>query len=189
MLMADSGRFAPWRSHSPVMRRVLVVNGHPDPRPERFCAALCNAYADGARSAGHRVRSMRVGELPLSTDSVEFAIAREQIGWSDRLLVAFPIWLGGPPPAVVRVFDAFAKEDRAVFGEHVDPPGMERRSHLVMTASLPSLLYRSSGIPHVGSMPGMRSSPPTIIGSVNSISEEDRRRWLREMENLGAKVK
>jgi len=30
----------------------LLVNGHPDPSPERFCSALCDAYEDGARKAG-----------------------------------------------------------------------------------------------------------------------------------------
>jgi len=190
MLIAASRRLlSAWSAQSSSTRRVLVFNGHPDPRPQRFCAALCEAYAEGARAAGHGVRMIRVGELPLSKDSVEFAVAREQISWSDRLFVVFPIWLGSPPPAVLRVFDAFNREEKNTFRKCSNPVGAERQSHLVMTASLPALLYRSKDAVHPRSLPGVKAGPPTIIGSVDTISAEDRRRWLWEMQTLGAKVK
>ena len=190
MLIAASRRLlSAWTPQLPLTRRVLVVNGHPDPRPQRFCFALCDACANGARSAGHRVRTMLVGDLPLRTDAVEFAVAQEQIGWSDRLFVVFPIWLGSPPPALLRVFEAFSEKDAAELKKGRDSVGTERQTHLVMTASLPALLYRSKGAVHPRSLPGVKAGPPTIIGSVNTISREDRRHWLCEMHRLGVKVK
>ena len=44
-------------------RNILVVNGHPDPRPERFCAALCDAYSAGAQAQGCATRRLDVGSL------------------------------------------------------------------------------------------------------------------------------
>ena len=41
-----------WSGRATQARHILVVNGHPDPAPERFCAALCDAYEEGAVEAG-----------------------------------------------------------------------------------------------------------------------------------------
>ncbi|HWA60997.1 MAG TPA: hypothetical protein VG939_06460 [Caulobacteraceae bacterium] len=40
------------------MRRILIVNGHPDPAPERLCAALASAYGEAARAAGRETRRL-----------------------------------------------------------------------------------------------------------------------------------
>ena len=44
-------------------RRVVVIQGHPDPDPNRFCRALADAYAAGAMAAGHPVRRIEVAQL------------------------------------------------------------------------------------------------------------------------------
>lgn len=58
-------------------RRILIINGHPDARPERLCAALAAAYAAGARAAGHEVQSLSIGEIPVAMleDAADFAAA------------------------------------------------------------------------------------------------------------------
>ena len=187
MLIAPSRLLTAWGRPAPATRRVLVVNGHPDPRPERYCAALCEAYANGARSVGHRIRSLQVGNLPLSTEAIEFAVALEQLLWSDQIFVAFPIWFSGPPPAVSRLFEAFAREEKAIFKESPDPPAQDRGADLVITATMPSLLYRSSDSLSA-TLPGTRPSAPTIIGSIDTISNDDRNDWLDQMKRLGARI-
>ena len=42
---------------------ILVINGHPDPSPERLAAALAKAYAEGAETAGHQVRRIDIGAV------------------------------------------------------------------------------------------------------------------------------
>ena len=37
-------------------KRILVINGHPDPAPEHLCAALADAYARGYAFAAGVVR-------------------------------------------------------------------------------------------------------------------------------------
>ncbi len=69
--MLQLERFVPvlLRSAPHHPRRILVVNGHPDPRPERFCAALCARPIRMAPSpAGWEVRRLDVGKLDLSAD-------------------------------------------------------------------------------------------------------------------------
>ncbi|HYQ99048.1 MAG TPA: hypothetical protein VET86_03330 [Casimicrobiaceae bacterium] len=36
-------------------KRILILPGHPDPRPERLCRALAEACHAGATDAGHGV--------------------------------------------------------------------------------------------------------------------------------------
>ena len=40
--------------------RVLIIDGHPDARPERFTHALAAAYREGAEAAGHAASRLRV---------------------------------------------------------------------------------------------------------------------------------
>ncbi len=59
---------------------------------------------------------------------------------------------------------------------------------MIITASLPSLLYRGraggslSGMRH---LVGLEEAPTTVIGSIDAISKSDRERWLFEMRQRG----
>jgi len=44
-------------------RHIIILQGHPDPKGDRFCHALANAYAKGAKEAGHEVETIPVGKL------------------------------------------------------------------------------------------------------------------------------
>lgn len=44
-------------------KRIVIIQGHPDKSPERFCRALASAYERGAREAGHDVRRIDVATL------------------------------------------------------------------------------------------------------------------------------
>ncbi|MET0533537.1 MAG: NAD(P)H-dependent oxidoreductase [Steroidobacter sp.] len=74
--------------------RILVIDGHPDPAPERFLHALANAYRDGAAAARHEVRCVRVADL-------NFSLLRSQLqrGKSARVIVTM-----GMPAFVYRWF-------------------------------------------------------------------------------------
>lgn len=55
-------------------KRIVIIDGHPDSREERFIHALARAYQSGAESAGHEVRIISVGtpEFPLLRTSEDF---------------------------------------------------------------------------------------------------------------------
>lgn len=43
------------------MRRILVIDGHPD--VGSYCAALAHAYVEGAGASGHEVRLLRLRDM------------------------------------------------------------------------------------------------------------------------------
>ena len=95
-------------------RHVAIIQGHPDPEHRHFCHALADAYAIGAREAGHDVVFIDVARLdfPLarSRDDLEHrpppeAIRQAQIALAraDHIVLVFPIW-NGAMPAVLKGF-------------------------------------------------------------------------------------
>ena len=47
----------------PEGKRIVIIQGHPDPRGHHFAHALARAYADGAAKAGHEVDVVNVASL------------------------------------------------------------------------------------------------------------------------------
>jgi putative NADPH-quinone reductase len=137
-------------------KRVLIVNGHPDGRPERLCAALAEAYAEGAVQGGHEVRRIEVAKLsvpwlrtadaflapPASSDIVR---AQDDILWAQHIVVVHPLWLGAAP-AMLKAF----MEQVACNGFFLDasargfPKGklQGRSARLVVSMGMPAVFYR-----------------------------------------------
>ncbi len=185
-------------------RRVLVINGHPDPSPERFAAALAGAYVLGASGAGHQIRRLDVGELcfPLVRSEAEFmgdapeAIreAQEAILWAEHLVIIFPLWLGAVP-AVLKGF----LEQVFRYGFALSPPGgpmkgllRGRSARLVITMGMPAPVFRwvfgafgarslERGLLWLSGVSPLRR---TILGNVEA-SPQQRRRWLDHLNALG----
>ena len=177
-------------------RNLLVVNGHPDPRPERFCAALCAAYEAGARERGCATRRLDVGMLdlgaladaaapegePLNNLEHAFRLLRA----ADRLAIVYPLWADSPPADLRRLFDYVARLDAYL---HPDAVGQAKAARVIVTTALPGLLYRAKLAREPANplaLCGVAAGEPTFIGSVGSISPAQRKRWLREMRTLGA---
>lgn len=171
-------------------RNILVVNGHPDPRPERFCAALCDAYAAGAEARGCATRRLDVGALNLPApvpandaepwDSVEQAF--RLVRAADRLAIIYPLWADGPPAELNRLFDYVAR-----LGKYLGPGSAPsaKAAKVLVTTSLPALLYRSKLKPLA--LSGVDTGEPTFIGSVDAISVAQRMKWLEDVQALGAR--
>ena len=108
-------------------KKIVVINGHPDSRPERFCAALAGAYVAGAVAAGHTVRRIDVGALaPAPIRSMQdFAgepppairQVQENIAWAEHLVLLYPLWLGGPPAVLKAFFEQVFRYGFALGGE------------------------------------------------------------------------
>lgn len=172
------------------MKRLLIINGHPDPRPERFCGALTRAYEHGAVAAGWETRLIEIGNLPLS--SIEAAGHGEpldtdlldvlgDIEWANRLAIVFPLWFDKPPEAL-----------KVIFGHaDVESARKGRRAHLIVTMDMPAFAYRSMlrpGAPKKAlalSIPGVVPDEPVLIGCVTTITAEQRRQWLETVRGYG----
>ena len=197
MLSGLSHMCSAWRGHPGPVNRVLVINGHPDPGPGRYCAALCAAYAAGAQASGCKMHRLEVGAVTTpGTESgrpswlgSEVAEVVERIWKADRLFIAFPMWLGGPPPALLLVLDEFTRwqdSEAERTGERV----AVKEAHIVVTASFPSLFYRARrGAPAAewaAPLSGLHVAQSILIGSMDLISLEERKRWLIEVGRLGS---
>ena len=89
-------------------QRILIIQGHPDGKVPHFCHALAQAYAQGAREAGHQIESVDVARLdfPLLRSKSDWdhgapppslAAAQEAVQQAQHLVILFPLWLGGMP--------------------------------------------------------------------------------------------
>ncbi len=174
------------------MKRLLVINGHPDPRPARFCGALARAYERGAAQGGWQTRRINIGDLPLSsietvtrggTPDAEVLSALGDIDWANRLAIVFPLWFDKPPAALGAIF-GYADED--------DREG--RKAHVIITMDMPAFAYRSLLRPDASrkslalSIPGVIPDDPVLIGCVTSISQEQRLQWLEAMRDYGQRT-
>jgi putative NADPH-quinone reductase len=129
-------------------RRILILNGHADHRPERLCSGLCDAYTTAAAGAGHQVRRLDVAALdfPLIRTAQDFidgppppdiAAAQATMGWAEHLVIVHPLWLGGPPALLNGFFEQVFRYDFALPAEPEGrPKGLlaGRSARLIVTA-------------------------------------------------------
>lgn len=159
-------------------RRVLVVNGHPDPSPERFCAALCESFSDGARAGGAEVRQLTAARVD---QDASLADAIATIAWATHLTVIFPLWLGGMPGAL----DALFRQNQRK-SQHFTPD--DRPMHTIVTMDLPGFLHRKTMNDDSGHglrLAGFERQAQDFIGSVASLTTEQRGNWLHAMRERG----
>lgn len=188
--------------------QICVINGHPDPSPERLVHALCDAYTEGAISAGHDVDRIDVGALDFDYlgSAAEFetpppepiASVRGKIAAAEHVFLAFPLWLGSMP-AKARGF--FEQVGRGHFYLAPDETGdgwprrmMKGKSmRIVVTMGMPGMLYKVAM--DAGSLKalergmfgisGFKPIHHSIFGGVDTASEAKRASWFTEMRELG----
>ena len=88
------------------MKKVLIINGHPN--PNSYNHALAQAYATGAREAGAEVQELVISDLDFQPSlsygyqqrielEPDLVKAQELILWADHLVWVHPVWWGGLP--------------------------------------------------------------------------------------------
>ena len=138
-------------------RRILILQGHPDTSAPHFCHALAEAYAEGARQAGHEVRSIDVAQLdfPLLRSKAEWEHGplppallpvQQAIAEAGHLVLFFPLWLGGMPALVKGFLEQVARPGFALAKDEEHPFGRKlltgRSARIVVTMGMPALVYR-----------------------------------------------
>lgn len=178
------------------MASISIINGHPDPSPGRFCAALCAAYCEGAREAGHTVAEVAVGalDLPYLTGQDEFETppppaieaAQETVRGAQHIVLIYPLWLG-TMPAKLKAFLEHLGRAHFLIGP-TDGPGWPAKKmrgksvHLVVTMGMPGLAYRAFFGAHslkamergIFAIAGFRPIRHTIFGAVGDPKRRER---------------
>ena len=192
-----------------IPKRILILLGHPS--SDSFCAALAETYAAAARSAGHAVRELRLGQLdfdpilhegyrqvqPLEADLLA---AQDAIRWAEHLVFAYPIWWGGAPALlkgfVDRVFlpgYAFKYRPGKAFPAQLLKG---RAAQLLVTMDTPPWYFR-----WVYHMPGIHQLRKTTLefcgikpvrvasfGPILHSTVAQRARWLAQAEALARRL-
>lgn len=189
------------------MTRIFLLNGHPDPSPERFCSALIDAYADGARRSGHEVRRLDLGAMDFpfiktAEQSNKGEVApdalrvQNALTWSDHIVLVFPLWLDDQP-ALLRAlfeqvfrygfvhenFDQTKKRLKGKTAHTIVTMGVSRWEYLTKSRAYGVRMLETGLWKYAGIKPVRR----TLIGSVHSIDEAARKASLGKLRDAGAK--
>jgi putative NADPH-quinone reductase len=182
-------------------QRILVILGHPS--ASSFCSALADAYTHAAKTAGHEVRFLRLGDLnfdptlhhgytqvqPLEPDLFS---AQSDILWASHLTFVFPIWWGGIPALMKGFIDriflpGFAFKYRA--GKAFPDKLLHgRTAHLLVTLDTPPWYYRwFYRMPGVHQMRkttlafcGIKPTKTLLLGPVLNSTAAQRAKWLKQ---------
>lgn len=190
-------------------KRILILLGHPDPRPERFCRALAQAYHTGAVEAGHEVAVIDVARVDFSALKTKseweapiadaLRVPQEALAWAEHIVIVFPLWLG-TMPALLKAF--FEQVLRPGFAFENKGPGrwekklLGRSARIVVTMGMPSFLYkwyfRAHGIRsferNVLDFVGIGPIHETLLGMVEARDQATRERWLVRITELGRRA-
>lgn len=189
-------------------RQIVIIEGHPDPADTHYCHALAEAYARGARDAGHEVSRIAVGslEVPYLLNMGEFEKgdlpehlqpARDAIGGADHLLIVYPLWLGTMPAKLKAFLEQILRPGFAfdyLEGGRWRKKLTDRSARVVVTMGMPALAYRFYFGAHslkslernILKFVGIKPVRESLIGMVEG-SAKHREKWLKKMEALGRK--
>lgn len=188
-------------------RNILIIQGHPDPRGDRFGHALAAAYAEAARAAGHHINVLDIARLdfPLLRTKEDFEdgpvpdaifAAQQTIGRADHLVFFYPLWLGDMP-ALLKGFleQAFRPGfavGRADRGNRSGGLLKGKSARIVVTMGMPAFIYRWFFGAHslislrrnILQFSGVRPVRASLVGLVEGAARR-RTQWLERMRSLG----
>lgn len=189
-------------------KRILMIFG--TPKSASFGHALGEAYALGARSEGHVVRMLKLGELDFDpvlhngyeqSQNLEHDLleAQREIHWAEHLVFVYPVWWGGLPSVLSGFLDrvlmpgfAFKTHGR----KHISNELLRgRTAELLVTMDTPPRYFRwVYGAPAHRQMVrtvlafcGVKTKRLSEFAPVRTSTEEQRQQWLRKAEMLGRK--
>ena len=188
--------------------QITIIQGHPDPEGGHLCHALAQAYAEGAREAGHELRTVDVAKIqfPLLRSAHAWqheplppalADAQDAIRWGDHLVFFFPLWLGDMPALLKGFLEQIAREGFAFAKSDDNPMGKKllkgRTARVVVTMGMPALVYRFYFRAHslkalernILGFVGIGPIEETLVGLVDKLDAKTSAKWFEKMRVLG----
>lgn len=187
-------------------RRILIIDGHPDPAAARFVHALARAYESGAQAGGHEVRVLEVAgvkfdwlrsgeDFQKGKPPAAISRAQEAASWADHLVIVYPLWLGSMPALLKAFFEQLLRPGFA-FGA-ARGKGMPRKllggksARIIVTMGMPALFYRWYYRSHslkslernILAFCGIKPVSSSVVGMIEN--KRIRTEWLKRVEALG----
>ncbi|MEO8631067.1 MAG: NAD(P)H-dependent oxidoreductase [Betaproteobacteria bacterium] len=191
--------------------RIVIIQGHPDPRPGHLGHALAQAYATGATRAGHDVKVIDVAllEFPLLRSKQDWETrdppeplrdAQRTISWADHLVICYPLWLGSMPALLKAFFEQVFRPEFAVAkpasGNLWKKLLVGKSARIVVTMGMPAFVYRWYFLAHslrslernILRFSGIGPITTSLFGLVEANNDARRQKWLAKMHALGERA-
>ncbi len=193
-------------------KRILVIDGHPDPKGPHFVHELAEFYRRGAKEGGHDVRVIKVGGLrfPLIKNSRSYvkgkvpasiAAAQKSILWAEHVAVFYPLWLGTLPAKLKGFLEqvlrpGFGFAERGA-GQRPQRLLTGRTARIVVTRGMPELFDEIDRSPHsirnvagdVLGLCGVRPVKIMLYEGVETMTDVRRDKAHYDMRSLGANAR
>ena len=194
------------------MKRIFILNGHP--AEHSLSRTLVDAYADAARQAGHEVRITHLHDLHFDGDfewvnfehpkPLEPALEQwlRDLSWSEHFMMSTPMWWGGLPAKLKGLFDrallpgrAFDTRKKTLLGLPT-PMLTGRTARVVITSDTPGwfmrLAYKNALLWQVRrqilEFVGLKPTRLTHLGPASEAKPEQVQRWVKQIQQLGARA-
>lgn len=191
-------------------KRVLVVMGHP--RTDSYCAALAQAYIEGAHEAGAQVETLSLADLDFDQNvrypsprqqfaEVDIVRAQHLFTWAEHIVFVYPTWWGTMPALLKGFLDRVLTPGFAFEENDDDPSAWEklltgRSAQALVTMDTPPWVYR-----FIYKAPGhnalrratlgfcgIRPTFITNFGPIKGSTAEARRHWLERARDEGRRL-
>lgn len=190
------------------MKKILVIDAHPD--SESFCAALSQAYFEGAEHTGFQLERLNLRDLyfdPILHEGCFHRIqelepdllkAQKLIKWADHVVLVYPLWWGSVPALLKAFFDRALLPSFA-FKYHDNNPFWDRllkgrSARMIVTSDAPRLynLLAYWDAPYkvvkkaVLSFCGFKPVRLTAFGSIKNTKKHQRNKMIEKVRKLGS---
>lgn len=192
------------------MKKILIINGHPNPSSFNF--AIAESYLKGAIASGAAADTIIIADLKFSPNlqfgyqkrtelEPDLLEAWKKIQEADHLVWIHPVWWGGLPAITKGFIDrlflpgmAFQYRENSVWWDKLLKG---KTAHIITTLDQPGWYYRLFfGRPSVNQLKkstlqfcGIKTVKVTYVGIIKTAESSQREKWLQKVYNLGLQNK
>lgn len=192
------------------MKKILIINGHPNLSSFNF--AIAESYLKGAIASGAEVDTITIAELKFNPNlqfgyhkrtelEADLLESWQKIQKADHLVWIHPVWWGGLPAITKGFIDrlflpgmAFRYRENSVWWDKLLKG---KTAHIITTMDQPSWYYiLFYGRPSVNQLKkttlefcGVKPVKVTYVGIIKTAEASQREKWLQKVYNLGLRNK
>ncbi|WP_289661418.1 NAD(P)H-dependent oxidoreductase [Flavobacterium panacagri] len=192
------------------MKKILIINGHPN--PESFNFGIAESYKSGAIASGAQIETITIADLKFNPN-LQFGYQKrtelepdlleswEKIKRADHLVWIHPVWWGGLPAITKGFIDrlflpgkAFQYRENSVWWDKLLKG---KTAHIITTLDQPGWYYRLFfGRPSVNQLKkstlefcGVKPVKVSYIGIIKGSNDSQRKKWLEKVYTFGLQHK
>lgn len=192
------------------MKNILIINGHPN--KSSFNHVLADSYKKGAKESNANVDIINISDLNFNPNlqygyqkridlEPDLLNSLEKIKKAEHLVWVHPVWWGGLPAIMKGFIDrlflpsiTFQYKENSIWWDKLLTG---KTARIITTLDQPSWYYKFVyGNPSVNQLKkcvlefcGVTPVSVTYVGIIKSSESKQREKWIKEIYNLGKKLK